>query len=90
MKIHWSVFHIVERDDMYKFTNFDGDQHLVTVRAEVSTLCQVDFTKGSFTQLPLQHNVLSFDMLHTWSSKKGYKNNMKQLDQLSIFTIVPL
>lgn len=43
----------------------DGDQHLVAVGTQVGTFCQVDFAERSFAQLPLQHNVLSFDMLDT-------------------------
>lgn len=46
-------------------THLDGYEHLVVVGAEVCTLCQVDFAKRSFPQLPLQNNILPFNMLDT-------------------------
>lgn len=56
--------------------HLDSDQHLVAVWAEVGTFCQVDFPKRSLAQLPLQHDVLPFNVLDTWSwntfkKKKG-------------------
>ena len=41
----------------------DGHQYLLLLRRQVVTLCEEDFAEGPFSQLPLQHDVMSFNML---------------------------
>lgn len=42
----------------------DSHQYLLLVRGEVVTLSQEDFSEGSLSQLSLQHNVVSLNVLN--------------------------
>lgn len=43
---------------------------LLLVWYEVVALCQKDFPKGSFSQFPLQYNVVSLDVLHNFNTEQ--------------------
>lgn len=58
----WSVFRL----PVY----LDSHQYLLLVRWEVVTLSQEDFSKGSFSQFSLQHNVVSLNMLDDWKKDR--------------------
>lgn len=47
----------------------DGHQDLLLVRWQVVALSQEDFSKGSFSELPLQHDVVSFYVLNNCWNK---------------------
>lgn len=47
----------------------DGHQDLLLVRRQVVALSQEDFSKGSFSELPLQHDVVSLYVLNNCWNK---------------------
>lgn len=50
--------------------HLDSHQHLVLGGAQVVTLCQEDFSKSSFTQLPLQDDVSTLYMLDDYNTDR--------------------
>lgn len=44
-------------------------QDLILLRTEVIAFCQENLSKGSFTELPLQNDVMSLDVLNNCETK---------------------
>ena len=53
-------------------------QDLLLVGRQVVALGQEDFPKGSFSELPLQHNVVSLDVLDNYDTRLR-QNHLQQV-----------
>lgn len=60
------VFLKKELPDQY----LDGHMDLLMVWHQVIALGKKDFPEGSFSQLPLQHNIVPLDVLHNFNTEQ--------------------